>query len=220
MYIIVVGVGRVGLHLAKALIAVGHEVTAIERDASRYQYIADEIGSVAIQGDGASLDDLKAGGANRADLVIAVTGSDETNLAVCQMAKGVFSALRTMSLVKSPSNDALFRVLGVDTTINTTHLMLSNIEEEVPSQPLVHLLDLQRHSMDIVALSIPQDASVVGKLLTEVSMPPSRFVTLVVKDDGPFLPHDDLVLNAGDEVVVVTVADEEQALLEALTGVD
>ena len=220
MYIVIVGSGRVGLHLAKALIAVGHEVTAIEKDHVRYRHIADEMGSVALQGDGSSLDTLKAGGVSRADLVIAVTDADEVNLAVCQMAKAVFNTPRTMALVKNPSHDALFRLLGVDTAVNTTHLILSNIEEEVPSQPLIHLLNLQRHSMDIVALSIPPDAAVVGKPLSQVDMPPSSFVTLVVKDEGPFLPQDDLVLSAGDEVVVVTVADEEQVLFETLTGVE
>ena len=220
MYVIVVGCGRIGLHLAKALLAVGHEVTAIENDPVRCHNVADELGSVALQGDGSSLGTLREAGASRAELVIAVTDADAVNLAVCQMAKGMFNTTRTMALVKNPSHDALFRLLGVDRVINSTHLILSNIEEEVSSRALIHLLGLQRHSMDIVALSIPPDAAVVGKSVSQLVMPPNSFITLVVKDEGPTLPHEDLVLHAGDDVVAVTVPDEEQALYETLTGVE
>ena len=220
MYVVVVGCGRIGFNLAKALIAVGHEVTAIESDHDRCRYITNELGSVVMEGDGSSIETLKEAGVSRAELVIAVTEADEVNLTVCQMAKAVFNAPRTMALVKNPSHVALFRLLGIDTVINSTHLIISNIEEGVPSRSLVHLLNLQRHSMDIVALSIPSDAAVVGRPLSQIDMPPNSFITLVVKDEGPSLPQEDLVLNAGDDVVVVTVTDEEQTLYETLTGVE
>ena len=220
MYIVIVGSGRVGFQLAKALVAVGHEVTAIEKDPVRHRYIANEIGSVAIRGDGSSLNTLEAGGCSRADMVIAVTDTDEVNLTVCQMAKAVFNTPRTIALVKNLSHNSLFRVLGVDTAVNTTHLALSTLEAAVPNQSLIHLLDLQRHSMNVVAVSIPPDAAVVGKPLSQVEVPPSSFITLVVKDEGPLLPQNNLVLSAGDQVVVATVPDEEQDLLETLTGVE
>ena len=220
MYVVIVGCGRVGYHLTRALLAIGHEVTVIERDANRCRQIGDEMGSITLQGDGTSLETLKEAGAARADLVIAVTDTDEVNLAVCQMAKVAFNVVRTMALVKNPSHEALFRLLGVDVVINGTHLILSTIEEEVPGRPLVHLMNLQGHNMDIVTLSIPDDAAVVGKPLSQVDMPPNSFIALVVKDSGPVLPSDDLVLAPKDDVVAVTVPDEEQTLHETLTGVE
>jgi trk system potassium uptake protein TrkA len=84
----------------------------------------------------------------------------------------------------------------------------------------VHLLNLQRHSLDIITLSIPADAAAVGKPLGQLVLPPNSLVTLIVNDDGPHIPHDDLVLSAGDDVVVVTAPDEEQALFEILTGIE
>ena len=220
MYTVIVGCGRIGFNLAKALIAVGHEVTVIEDDQYRSQKITDELGSMVIQGDGSSITTLKVAGVSRADLVIAVTQSDEVNLAVCQMSKAVFNAPKTMALVKNPAHAALFRLLGIDSVINSTHLIISNIEEEAPNRPLVHLLNLQRHNMDIVALSIPPDAAVVGQPLSQIDLPPNSFITLVVKDEGPFLPEENLVIEAGDDLIVVTITNEEQALYEILTGVE
>ena len=220
MYAVIVGCGRIGFNLAKALIAVGHEVTVIEKDQSRSQKITDELGSMVIQGDGSSITTLKVAGVSRADLTIAVTQYDEVNLAVCQISKAVFNAPRTMALVKNPAHAALFRLLGIDSVINSTHLIVSNIEEEVPNHPLVHLLNLQHHNMDIVALSIPPDAAVVGEPLSQIDLPPNSFITLVVKDEGPLLPEENLVIKAGDDVIVVTMTSEEQALYETLTGVE
>lgn len=219
MYVVIVGCGKVGHHLTKALMAIGHEVTAIDRSEHRCRQIANGMGSVILQGDGTSLDMLNKAGVSRADLVIAVTDSDEANLAVCQMAKTRFEVSRTISLIKNPSHEALFRILGVDVVINTTHLILSTIEEEIPGRPLVHLMNLQGHNMDIVTLVIPDDADVVGKRIEEIDMPPNSFVSLVVKSTGPTLPTNDLIIDSKDDVVVVTVPDEEQALHETFTGV-
>ena len=219
MYIIVVGCGRVGFNLTRALLTVGHEITVIDQDPLVLERASREITVAFVQGDGSSPDVLGDAGAERADLVIGVTGDDAANLAVCQMSKQLFKIPTAISLVKHPSHASLFRLLGVDRVINSTHLILSNIEEAVPSRAMMHLLNLQTYGMDIVALSIPEDASVVGRTIGNVEMPPNSFITLVVKQAGPRLPEEGLVLQAGDEIIAVTVLDEEQALYETLTGV-
>ena len=218
MYIVIVGCGRIGSHLAKALMAVGHEVTVIENNLSNFQIGARDMGGVVMQGDGTSIASLEEAGVARAELIIAVTGSDESNLAVCQMAKSALKAPRTMALIKNPGHEGLFRSLGVDHVINRTRLVLSTIEEEVPDAPLVHLLNIPHHSMDLISLSIPNDSAAIDKSLAEIDMPPNSFITLVVNKNGPSLPHDDLVLSAGDDIVLVTVQDEEQILLDTFTG--
>ena len=218
MYIIVVGCGRVGFNLTRALLAVGHEITIIDQDPLVLETASREMAASFLQGDGSSPNMLREAGAERAGLVVAVTGDDAANLAVCQMSKHLFQTPTTIGLIKHSTHAGLFRLLEVDRVINSTHLILSNIEEAVPSRALMHLLNLQTYGMDIVALSIPQDASVVGRTIGSVEMPPSSFIILVVKQAGPRLPEEDLVLQAGDEVIAVTVLDEEQALYETLTG--
>jgi trk system potassium uptake protein TrkA len=218
MYAIIVGSSAIGHHLAKALLAAGHEVSVIEKSESRYQLLWKELGSVALQGDGTDERDLRSAGATRADVFIATTGRDETNLVACQMAKHVFQVPHTMAVVKDTKNEPVFHVLGVGVVVNSTHLVVTNLEEGVPGRPLLHLMNLQRLNLELVSVSVPEDASVVGKRLGEVQLPPHSFISLVIKRDLASLPSSDLVIEGQDQVVAVTMSDEEQTLYEILTG--
>src|SRR5881397_1906271 len=114
MFVLVVGGGKVGYYLAKELVESGHEVVLMEKDHARADQIADEIGSIVIAHDGCEGKYLAEAGANRADIVAAVTGDDEDNLVICQMAKHHFDVPRTIARVNNPKNEALFKHLGVD----------------------------------------------------------------------------------------------------------
>ena len=222
MYIVVIGCGHVGSHLARALAAMGHEVLVIEKDRQRCDTLRDELASldVAVNGDGTDVNVLKAAGVARADVLIAVASRDEDNLAACQIARHTFNTPKTMALVKDPHNEALFKLLGVDVTINSSHPILATIEEEIPGHALVHLMNLKTLHMEMVSINLPSDAAVAGKPLGDIELPPNSFVTLVVKDDGPVLPSANVVLSYGVDVVVVTSPIEEQLLYEILTGVE
>ena len=220
MYIMIVGCGKVGYQLTRALLAMGQEVLVIEIDPRRCESLRDELGSVAIQGDGTRVEVLKEAGASRADVLIAVASRDEDNLAACQMAKQMFKTPKTMALVKDPQNEALFKRLGVDVAINSTHLILSTIEEEIPGHALVHLMNLKGLPMELISINIPSDSAVVGKSLRDIELPPHSFLSLVVKSDGATTPSDDMVIDPGDDVVAVTSPEEEQLLYETLTGVE
>ena len=124
MFVLVVGGGKVGYYLAKELIDSGHEVALMEKDAARARQIADEIGSIVIPHDGCEGKYLAEAGCNRADVVAAVTGDDEDNLVICQMAKHHFDVPRTIARVNNPKNEALFRHLGVDELISPTRMIL------------------------------------------------------------------------------------------------
>ena len=219
MYIIVVGCSEVGYHLTKALLASGHEVVVIEKDHDRYQLLNDEMGSVAFAGDGTDERTLRKAGITRADVLAAVTGRDETNLVVCQMTKHIFQVPRTMALIKDPKNEPIFHVLGVDVVVNEIHQILASFEEGVPGRPLLHLMNLRAEGMELVSVSIPEDADIVGKCLREVELPPNSFISLVVKKSGAELPSDVLVLEAEDELVAVTRTGDEQTVYDILTGV-
>lgn len=222
MYIVVVGCGRVGYQLTRALLAMGNEVLVIDKDSTRCEALRDEIGSVAVayNGDGTTVEALTEAGVVRADVVIAVMTRDEDNLCACQIAKHLFHTPNTMALIRDPQNEPLFKLLGVDVSINATQLIVSTIEEELPGRALVHLMNLNSLDLKMISVKIPPDAAVVGKELGSVNLPPNSFVSLVVKPQRPLLPADDVVLNSGDDVVVVASSDEEQLLYEALTGVE
>ena len=220
MYIVLVGCGRIGYHLTRALLAVGHEVLVIERDQQRYEALREELGSVVLHGDGTEVAVLKDGGISRADVVIAVTPRDEDNLAICQLAKQLARNSKTIALARDPQNEALFKLLDVGVTVNSTHLIMTTIEEEIPGHALVHLMNLRALQTELVSINIPPDAAVVGTPLTEIDLPPSSFISLVVKQQGPVLPSQEVVLEPGDDVVAVTSPEEEQILYETLTGVE
>src|SRR5574341_1710560 len=143
MYIVIIGGGKVGYYLAKQLLQDGHEVLVIEKDRKKADNIAQEMGEIALRGDGTETFVMEEAGMQRADLVVAVTGDDEDNLMICQMAKKKFSVKRTIARINNPKNEHIFKVLGIDDTVSTTDLILAQIEREIPAHSLIHLLTLR-----------------------------------------------------------------------------
>jgi len=219
MYIIMVGAGKVGYHLSKALLKSQHEVFIIERSALKCEAIREELGSLAIVGDGCEESVLSEAGASRADVFIAVTGIDEDNLVACQIAKHRFHVPRTISLINNPNNEKLFIELGIDVCVSSTDIILSHIEEELPAHSLVHFMAIRGSNREVVGIRIPPDAAVVGQVLGEVSIPDDSLISFILKKDGTLLvPDSKAVLGSEDEVVVITTEEGEEALREALTG--
>ena len=219
MYVIIVGCSESGYHLSKALIAGGHEVVVVDKSPERYQLLNEELGSVALLGDGTDETTLKRAGIVRADVVVTLTGADATNMVISQMTKHIFQVPRTMALIKDPKNEPIFHEIGVDVVVNSTHLVLASLEEGVPGRPLVHLMNLRVPGMELISVSIPADSNIVGKRLSEIELPPNSFITLMVKRNGATLPTGRSVVEPEDELVAVTQEGDEQILYDILTGV-
>ena len=219
MYVVIIGCGSIGHYLATALLGLDHEVLTIEKDMRICKQITEELGSVIFHGDGSRLGTLRDTGVDRADLLIATTGQDADNLVACQVAKKQFGTPRTVALVNNPANEPLFKLVGIDATINTVHLIASKIDESVPEHPLVHRPRLRNPNVEMVSIFIPPDAAVVSKALEDIQLPPNSFICLVVKTEGPRLPSNGLELEAEDEVVAITISEEEHTLYTVLTEV-
>ncbi len=127
MYIIVVGGGKVGYYLTKQLLADGHEVAVIEKNKQKVEHIAEDLGGIAVHGDGSDSGPMEEAGMNRADIVVAVTGDDEDNLIICQMAKKKFNVKRTIARINNPKNEHIFRVLGIDVTVSPVDSLVAQI---------------------------------------------------------------------------------------------
>ena len=219
MYVVIVGCSESGYHLSKALIAGGHEVVVVDKNPERYQLLNEELGSVALLGDGTDEVALKRAGIARADVVVSLTGTDATNLVISQMTKHIFQVPRTMALIKDPKNEPIFHETGVDVVVNSTHLVLARLEEGIPGRPLVHLMNLRVAGMELVSVSIPADSNIIGKRLSEIELPPNSFITLMIKKTGATLPTGRSVVEPEDELVAVTLEGDEQILYDILTGV-
>ncbi|MBI4570788.1 MAG: TrkA family potassium uptake protein [Chloroflexi bacterium] len=218
MYIVIVGGGKVGFYLAKELVEANHEVLVIERDSAKCEEISESLGEIVMRGDGCEAAIQARAGASRADLVLAVTGDDEDNLVVCQVAKHAFNVARTVARINNPKNEIIFRTLGIDATISATAAILAHIEQELPTHPLISLLTLRR-GFEIVEVKVPAGAGVVGQPLRDVVLPQQSLVWGIVDAEGnPKAPTPDTVLHAGDEVVAVTLQESQDALRGALTA--
>ena len=218
MYIIIVGGGKIGYYLAKELLDDQHEVLIIEQDAEKCAQIADDLGEVVMLGDGCEAATLERAGMARADMVIALTGDDEDNLVVCQVAKHKFDVPHTVARINNPKNESLFKKLGIDATISSTSVILAHIEQELPSHPLIPLMTL-KGGLEIVEIKIPPDAQVVGRPIKGILLPQQSLITIIVGADGQArLPTGDTIIQAGDEVVAVTMLENEEGLRSALTG--
>jgi len=219
MYIIVVGGGRVGYYLAKALLDEGHEVLIIEKNATFCEVINEEMGGVCIRGDGCEAATLTEIGTGRADMLVAVTGDDEDNLVACQVARHKFNVPRTIARIRNPQNETIFKKLGIDVTVSATNIILEAIEKEVPTHPLTHLLTLSDKGMGIVEVRIPPESPTIGKLVKELSLPQgSRLALIIPKNRKPHMPTPHTVLHAGDQIIALTTPELEEALRTALTG--
>jgi trk system potassium uptake protein TrkA len=219
MYVIVVGGGRVGYYLAKALLDEGHEVLIMEKAAAIAATVSDELGSICVRGDGCEATTLASVGTSRADMLIAVTGDDEDNLVSCQVAKHMFNVPSTVARIRNPRNEDIFRRLGIDVIVNTTNLILESIEEEVPTHTLTHLRDIRDKDMGIVEVKIPPDAPTIGKAVKELSLPEGSVLSLVIrKARKPIVPSGATVLQAEDQIIAVTSHESEEALRAALSG--
>jgi len=219
MYIIIIGGGKVGYYLARALLDEGHELLVVEKDAARTEFIRSELGSVCVRGDGCEVTTLTEVGTGRADMFIAVTGDDEDNLISCQAAKHKFNVPRAVARINNPKNEAIFKKLGIDVTISSTNLILENIEEEVPTHPITHLLDIKEKGLEIVEIKIPPHSTTIGKTIKELKLPRKSVLSLIIRNrQKPFVPDDNTVLEAEDQIVAVTTPESEEALGTALRG--
>jgi trk/ktr system potassium uptake protein len=210
MYVIVCGGGKVGWNLARELIEKGHEVTLVEQDRRRYLIIEEELEHAVQYGDATELWILERAGVQRADLVIAVTGDDEDNILICQIAKEKYLCERTISRVNNPRNLQHFELLGIQPAVSATDLILRLIEHEVPQYGLVHLLDLPAERLEIIEIEVMPNAPAASRAVADIEIPEGSLIISVLRNGEGFVPKADTVIEAGDEVLLVLDPGLEQ----------
>jgi trk system potassium uptake protein len=203
VYVIIAGGGKVGWNLARELIAKEHEVTLIEGDRERYLTVEQELEHAIQYGDATELWVLERAGIQRADLVIAVTGDDEDNVLICQLAKDKYLCDRIIARVNNPRNRQYFELLGIGPAVSATDLILRLIEHEVPSYGLVHLLDLRDEQLEIIEIEVGEDAPAAGAQVQDVDLPDGSLIISVLRNGRGFVPKADTVIEADDEVLLV-----------------
>ncbi len=218
MYVLIVGAGKVGWNLARELRAKEHEVTVIEDVRHRYETVEEELEHSIQYGDGTELWVLERAGIARADLVIAVTGDDEDNILICQVAGEKYGVERVVARCNNPRNMQHFELLGIKPVVSATDLILRLIEHEVPKYGLVHLLDLQQERLEIIEMEIAAGSPADGSTVRELGLPDGSLVISILGGGSGFVPGQDSRMNAGDQVMLVLDMGLEEAVTERFSG--
>ena len=215
MYIIIGGGGDIGYYLTKNLLNHGHEVLLLEKGASRYQTLSEELGPAVVRGDACEARTMEEVGASRADVVIAVTGDDEDNLVICQVAKKRFKVGRTIARLNNPKHSEIFQKLGIDVTVSPTRSILSLIEAELPSSRFVQLMTLKNAGLEIIEIRVPPDSPMVGRLLRDTNLPRSSNIVLIIRDKQSIFPTAETPIYANDDIFALVNREGEEALHKA-----
>ena len=217
MFILVAGGGKVGANLARALRRMGHEVTIIEQRRERFVQLEEEFEHAASSATRPSSSSWSAAGIARPpDLVVAVTGDDEDNMVICQMARERYGAEKVIARVNDPRNQAHFDLLGISPTVSATQTIMALIEHEVPEHELIHLLELRKENLEIVEVQIDKNSPSAGKTRLQ-----PRAADRVAADfrharGARGDPGSDTELQAGDQVLAILEPGKEDELRRVL----
>jgi trk system potassium uptake protein TrkA len=217
MYALVAGGGKVGANVARSLLAMGHEVTLIEQRPYRFEQLQDEFEHQVLLGDATELHVLeRAGIARPPELVLGVTGDDEDNLIICQLATEGYRVPKVIARVNDPRNQEHFDLLGITQTVCATSNVLGLVEHEVPEHGFVHLLELRKENLEIVELQIDKDSPAAGKRLGGLQIPEGARVISVLRNGRSALAEDATVLRPGDQVLAVLEPGIEDSVRKVL----
>jgi trk system potassium uptake protein TrkA len=212
IYVILVGGGKVGYYLTKELLAAGHEVVLVDKDPRVVSRLTEVFGETVVLGDGCEVRTMSEIGMARANVVVAVTGDDEDNLVICQMAKRKFHVPRTIARVNDPKNEVLLKELGIDQTVNSTRIIYNLLEQQIESGEVIPLAALKKGEIEVVEVDIhegsPADQMKVGQL----DLPPNTVIISIIRDDHAILPHADTKLRVGDSAIVLLKTGRDKDL--------
>jgi trk system potassium uptake protein TrkA len=218
MHIVVVGAGKVGYFLAKRLCLNKHTVSIVDKDKQLCEEAAKALEALVINGDGCEPHILEEAGIARADVIAAVTGDDEDNLIICQLAKELFKIKRAVGRVNDPDNEHTFAELGVDVPVDSTKIISKIIEEEVSFSDFVNLMSFKRGKLAIVRLDLPADSPALNKQIQDIRLPPDSVLVSIVRGEEVIVPKGNTVLQSGDDIIALTLVGNEPQLLDLLVG--
>jgi len=218
LYVIVMGGGRVGYYLVRALLENNVEVTIIESNKDIFELVSTQVDCPVILGDGSSTAVLEMAGARRANVFVAVTNHDHDNLIACQLAKQQFGIPRTIARVKNPKNEAIMQQLGVDITVSSTAIITNVIQSELPHSRIRQVLDLRTGQLEIMEYRLDSTSPVVGRKLREVKFPAACNVVTIFRNGEAIVPRGEVEFQPSDVVLALVRIPTEPEIRHILLG--
>ena len=219
MYVIIIGGGRTGAHLAALLIAQGHEVQVIEHRADILAYVHHELPTEIIyEGDGTDPQVMEDVDIRRAQVVAAVSSDDADNLVAASLARQQYGVRRVIGRVNNPRNAWLFTPeFGVDVALNQADIMAKLIEEEMSLGDMMTMLKLRRGKFSLVEEKIFSGARAVGVAVKDLQLPPNCIISGIIRQGEIVIPRGVTMLEEGDEILAL-VDDAARPQLEKILG--
>jgi trk system potassium uptake protein TrkA len=220
MYIVINGGGKVGFNLGYLLSNKGYSVAIIEQHPEIIEKLAEELPTsvLLIEGNGCDVKYLEEAGVDRADIFVAVTGSDQDNFVSCKLAKVRFNVKRVLARVNSPENEYTLNALGIETISSTT--VISNlIENEMTAGEVFTLHILKKGRLELVEINLTENHCVAAnKMISELPLPRNTVLVSIIRGDNILIPKGDTVIETGDRVIAVTSIEEADELRRILAG--
>ncbi|WP_033344795.1 potassium channel family protein [Catenuloplanes japonicus] len=220
MRVAIAGAGNVGRSIAQELIGNGHEVMLLERDPKmlRPERVPQAEWVLADACEVASLEEAEIA---QCDVVVAATGDDKVNLVVSLLAKTEFAVARVIARINRAENEWLFTdQWGVDVAVSTPRLMAALVEEAVTVGDLVRLMTFRQGEANLVEITLPPDAPYVGHPVRTVPLPRDCALTAILRGKRVLVPRPDDPLEAGDELILVCIAEAEDEVRAVILGPD
>jgi trk system potassium uptake protein TrkA len=215
-FILVVGGGKVGANLSRELLANDFEVVVIEQNPRKHAALEKEFEQAAIMGDGTEVSVLEKAGIARADYVIAVTGDDEDNIIISQLATEKYGVKNIIARVNNPSNQQTFDMLGVRPTVSSVRTILSMVEHRLPHQRLLSLLSFEEENIQVVEVILSENSVGVGKKLRDLPLPQGILLVLILREHESVIPHGDIDLRPEDHLIIVTEEGREDEVCDLI----
>ncbi len=215
MFVLIVGAGKVGLNTARQLTQLGHEIVLVEQRRSRYDIVAEELGEESLVfGDGTEVWVLEKAGIGRADMIVAVTGDDEDNIVISQIARLKFGVPKIVARVNNPFNQATFDLLGIDNTVCATTAMLRLIMHELPVHKFVHLLSLRGEGLELVELEVSENSPFSDTYVQDIDLPSGVLLAAIVRAGQALVARGSTMILAGDYVLCLVPRGKEKDLIK------
>ena len=222
MYVIVAGAGLVGGELSRKLAEAKHDVVVIDERREICDQLYSESGVVAIHGSCAQIGILNEAGIEKADTVVAATGSDADNL-VCAMLAKSLGVSRIIVRMRNPAYESAYRLAGVTAIVRVTDLMVNQMIMEIEQPAVRRLMTIGSGRADIYMIIIPEGAEAAGKTVATIAGAPdfpSQCVFIAVYNHGKedfAIPRGEQVICEGDEVFLISTAEDIKQAVEFLT---
>ncbi|NLM97135.1 MAG: TrkA family potassium uptake protein [Halanaerobiaceae bacterium] len=213
MFVIIVGGGKVGKYLVKDFCDKGYRVALIDQDLAKLEKIKEKYGIEVYWGDGCEEEVLEKAGIKECNAVLAVTGVDQDNLVICQLAERKYNIARTYTRVNTPGNEKLFSWLGVNVAVSSAAILSAMVDQEGSINDLSSILNKDQDKLKLLRITVNEDSMAVNKKLNEISLPVEAVLVTILRGNESLVPRGNTRIMARDVILALTKPEFKEELI-------